>query len=249
MPRTITPSALGLERAIRQSRPRVRYASSMRTKQTKPKPKPKDTAPANAARTKKSQIKKQRFAEEYVAAGGDGKTAARKAGSKAKDTTKAANELLRDPAVQAEIKVVADASRSAKVLTAREVLERLSEQATFDPTPYMNKDGSVDLQKLQKEGKGHLIQGYDSVFSRITQTLHTKAFFYSHQKALFQLADCFGLRQAPKQNEFESVRNGVKAYMDTNQSTLQQAIEFLSSKYPVVSRYAGRLLEEGVLPS
>jgi Terminase small subunit len=220
---------------------------AMRNKEPKPPSKKTGTAPANAARIRKSQIKKKRFAEEYVASGGDGKTAARKAGSKAKDTTTAANELLHDPEVQAEIRAVAAEVRSVKILEGREILERLSEQATFDPTPYLNADGTVDLEKIKADNVGHLFQSWT-----VSETIFGKtcrAYPYSHQKALMQLAKCQGLEVAPKPNEFEAVRNGIKAYMDTNQCTLQQAIEFLSAKYPVVSRYAGKLMEEGVLPS
>jgi hypothetical protein len=64
---------------------------------------------------------------------------------------------LQRPRVRAAI----DARLDRAALSADEVLARLSEVATFDPTPYYRRgeDGylRVDVDRLRADGKGHLI--------------------------------------------------------------------------------------------
>lgn len=215
----------------------------------KPKPAAKATVEKKPPKITGKKIRDRRFAEEIVIAAGNATEAARKIGVRAKNAKVAGSELLAQETVQEEVKQVMEEIHKEKVLTAQQVMERISAQATFDPLPYMNDDGTINLLQLQADGKGHLIQGYDSYFNTITQSHHTKVFFYSHQKALFMMAECYGLKQAAKPNEFDAVRNGVRAYMQANHCTLEEALDRLPAKYPVVARYASRLLEEGVLPA
>ena len=46
-----------------------------------------------------------------------------------------------------------------KAMAADEVLLRLGEQARAEHAEYIRADGSVDLERLLKDGKGHLVKG------------------------------------------------------------------------------------------
>lgn len=65
-----------------------------------------------------------------------------------------------------------------KVMTAEEVLARLSEQARGDYAEYLLPNGSVDLGRMLSDGKGHLIKGYKQTASGL------QVEFYDSQTAL-----------------------------------------------------------------
>jgi len=67
---------------------------------------------------------------------------------------------------------------AASALSREEVLQRLGEIARAEYTDYLRADGTVDLEKLLADGKGHLIKG-------IKQTRYGRQIeFYDSQKAL-----------------------------------------------------------------
>lgn len=195
----------------------------------------------------KHKIRDRRFAEEYVASAGDGKRAVRAAGLKSKNTAVAACEMLDREGVQSELSEMMSEIRKDKVLTAEAVMERISEQAVFDPLPYMFDDGSVDLGALANDNKGHLVESFSTSSNPNTGIVKAHVKFHSQQRALFLLAECYGLRQTPKANELDAVRAGVKAYMQTQGCTLEDALQQLPARFPIVARYAPQLLREGVM--
>lgn len=212
-----------------------------KAKQAKAPAKKPRTAKATATRVTKAKLKAKRIAEEFVASGGNKARAARAAGSKAKNATQAANEVLKKPEVQAEIDRLLVEARTAKVMEATEVLERLTEQARFDLTAYQNKDGSLKLEQIKEDGKGHCLMGFRTQYNRKTKILRTEGMAINQQKALFKLADIYGLPQQPRSNEFETVRRAVAEFMTRNQCTISKAIEFLRDDFPVVRKYEQQL--------
>jgi len=57
-----------------------------------------------------------------------------------------------------EIEAEINARLEEEAMSANEVLQRLGQQARFDPTQYMNTFG-IDLDKLQADGLGYLLKG------------------------------------------------------------------------------------------
>lgn len=72
-------------------------------------------------------------------------------------------------------------------MTSDEVLSRLGEQAKVDYSPYLNPDGTVDLNNLLADNKGHLIKGFTPL------KYGTRVEFYDGQSALNTLAKHHGL--------------------------------------------------------
>ncbi len=163
--------------------PRAKRAASKPIPKPKPKPVPRTAKPA-ATHTTKAKLRTRKAAEAYVISGGDASEAAKAAGSKAKRLRQAGHEILTKPDVQEEIGKFADECRSQRVLTGRQVLERLSEQAVFDPTKYMLPSGAVDLDGIREDGVGHLFQSFTVRTRRKNKevTITTFALPYSHQK-------------------------------------------------------------------
>jgi hypothetical protein len=94
------------------------------------------------------------------AAGFNGAKAARMAGYSERSARQIASELLTFP----DVKVAVDARMKALVMSADEVLGRLSEQARADISPYLtSREGALyslylDLDRLKADGLGHLIK-------------------------------------------------------------------------------------------
>ncbi len=66
----------------------------------------------------------------------------------------AGHRLLKNDTIKAEI----DRRIAEEAMGADEVLQRLRDQAKFDPTPYMDSRGAVDIDALKAAGLGHLIK-------------------------------------------------------------------------------------------
>jgi len=94
------------------------------------------------------------FVEEYLSCW-CGAEAARRAGYSPRRADSKAYTLLHLPAIQAEVRRRLDERRASADL----VLDRLSAQARNEASAYINDDGTVDLARLQAEGRGHLVKG------------------------------------------------------------------------------------------
>lgn len=119
---------------------------------------------------------RRRFVEEYLACWCAAE-AARRAGYSARGHsagTLGYRQLKRDD-VQALIR-----QRIAeKAMTADEVLLRLAEQARGEQAEYLRGDGTVDLERLLADGKGHLVKG-----TKWTQRGDLVVEFHDGQRAL-----------------------------------------------------------------
>ena len=129
--------------------------------------------------------KQRKFVEEYLTCW-CGAEAARRAGYSARGHsawTLGCRQLKRDD-VQALIR-----QRIAeKAMTADEVLLRLAEQARGEQAAYLRDNGTVDLERLLADGKGHLVKG-----TKWTQRGDLVVEFYDAQRALELLGRHLGL--------------------------------------------------------
>lgn len=227
-----------------EKKSKSKYSSKKSVKPPAKKPAKK----VASLRKSKAKLRNQRAAEAYVISGGNASEAAKASGSKAKRLRQAGHEILTNPDVQDEIKQFSAECRSQAVLTGRQVLERLSEQAIFNPLKYMNQDGSLKLDDIERDNVGHLFQGFTvRTVHKLGVTITTAtAVPYSHQKALGVLADCLGLKMAPKTNEFDSVCSSLRRYMEEANCTLVQALDKLGH-LDVVQRHREAILERGIV--
>lgn len=123
--------------------------------------------------------KQRKFVEEYLVCW-CGAEAARRAGYSARGHsawTLGCRQLKRDD-VQALIRQ----RITEKAMTADEVLSRLAEQARGEQAAYLRADGTVDLERLLADGKGHLVKA-----TKWTQRGDLVVEFYDAQAALVQL--------------------------------------------------------------
>lgn len=206
-------------------------------------------------RINKIEAKEKLFARAYVENGGNLTQAAKAAGCRSKSDVglaKTGRELLERPGTKAEIKRITELAtkvtvqvlssrQQREVLSAREVLERLSEQATFDPTPYLRGDGSFDLLKIRQDGVGHLFEKLEVQSTVFGDTCHARP--YSHQRALIALAKIYGLDSKQEDGEVEKLRLGVAAYVQTRGCSWAEAVAALSVKYALVAKHSQKLLE------
>jgi phage terminase small subunit len=116
------------------------------------------------------------FVEEYAINGFNALAAAKAAGYKW--AHKFAYRLVRDPKVRAAI----EARFKDRIMTADEVLARLTEQARGDYGNYIDSEGEVDIEALKADGKAHLIKSIsDSKYGKRIE-------FYDSQKAISLMA-------------------------------------------------------------
>ena len=77
-------------------------------------------------------------------------------------------------------------------MSADEVLTRLAEQARVDLGPYMDEDGFVEIERLKRDGKTHLIKRYEKT-KAIAGLVRVKVETYDAQAALVHLGRHHGL--------------------------------------------------------
>ena len=65
------------------------------------------------------------------------------------------HQLITNPKIRAEV----DRQLKASIPSPDELLSRIGEQATVDLAPYIRADGTVDVDKLNADGLGHVIDG------------------------------------------------------------------------------------------
>lgn len=115
------------------------------------------------------------FIAEYVRCW-NASEAARRAGYNGKSNVAGA-QLLANPSIAAEI----ERRKALLIMAAEEVAVRLTEQAKASYAEYFNEYGGVDLDRLLKDGKGHLIK-------KIKPTKEgLEIEFYDAQAALVQI--------------------------------------------------------------
>lgn len=193
---------------------------------------------------KKPTRKQQRFAEEYVANGGNATQAAIDAGYSATSATTIGKENTRKHHIK---KLIAqfgrDTADHAKV-RATEVIGLLGAHMRFDPASVFEKNGSFNLQECQKRGFTRHIKKIKFGLGGTVESLE----FYDSQRAAVQLAKVLGLESLPRPNTFEQVRAVITNYMQAckdagREITREQAIEELSKTSAQVARYAGELAD------
>jgi len=116
--------------------------------------------------------KQRAFVEEYATNGFNATAAARVAGYAFPD--KFAYRLVRNTKIREAIEI----RFKDRIMTAEEVLARLTEQARGDIGSYVDDEGNVDFAKLREDGKAHLVKSIsDSKYGKRIE-------FYSAQKAM-----------------------------------------------------------------
>ena len=116
------------------------------------------------------------FVEEYDINGFNARAAAEAAGYAFPH--KVAYRLVRNPKISAAIQI----RFKDRIMTAEEVLARLTEQARGDYGNYVDEDGNVDLAQLKADGKAHLIKSIsDSKYGKRIE-------FYDAQHAMNLMA-------------------------------------------------------------
>ena len=120
--------------------------------------------------------RQKRFVEQYATNGFNATGAAEVAGYQWPE--KYAYRIIRQPKIKAAIQ----ARFKEHIMSADEVLARLTEQARGDIGNYIDDEGNVDFQKLKEEGKGHLVKSIsDSKYGKRVE-------FYSSQAAMQLMA-------------------------------------------------------------
>ncbi len=122
------------------------------------------------------------FVEEYLKSW-NATQAAIKAGYSPRSAASIGWENLRKPEIQAEI----ERRIEQEVMSDKEVLLRLAQQARAEYAEFIRPDGSLDLETLKAQGKAHLIKS----IKRTRYGLQIE--FHDAQKALIQLARYQGL--------------------------------------------------------
>ena len=87
-----------------------------------------------------------------------------------------ASRLLKNVKVSAAIQEMI----KRQIMDANELLARVSELGRSEHGKYLKEDGTVDLKKLVKDGKGHLVKG-------IRDTKYGRAYDFHDPKAYLEL--------------------------------------------------------------
>lgn len=109
------------------------------------------------------------------------------AGSTIMQFVRQGNQVYNRPKVRAAIQGFVEEQAQEGVMSALEVLARLTAQARNEGAEYIRSDGTVDLAAVLEDGKGHLIK------SVRPGRYGTVVEFYDSQKALELLGKYHGL--------------------------------------------------------
>jgi len=116
--------------------------------------------------------KQRAFIETYATNGFNATAAAREAGYA--HPSKFAYRLVRNAKIREAIEI----RFKERIMTAEEVLARLTEQARGDIGNYLDDEGNVDFEQLKADGKAHLVKSIsDSKYGKRVE-------FYSSQRAM-----------------------------------------------------------------
>ena len=226
--------------------------------------KPAKKAPAEKAPARKSAkkattkgvkraTKAKRFAEEFVANGGNATKAAKTVGATEVSAREIGRRLLTNVDTQTHIREFAAARAAEAKVRAVEVIGLLGSHLRADLALVVEPNGTVDLQECHKRGVSHWIkkirttqrfilggEGGESEIERKTELE-----IHDSQSAAARLAKIFGLEQAPRQNERERVEQAITEYIERKRQdgevvTREQAIVALADS----SAKFARLLSE-----
>lgn len=126
----------------------------MKKKATKPGRHPPPRKPKNKATEPKPLNAKQQVFVEHYLHHWNASEAARRAGYSQIAAGSIGHDLLKNT----EIKAIIDARLTDLQASANEVITRLTEHARGDMLDLVDSDGTVDLVKAKREGKGRLIR-------------------------------------------------------------------------------------------
>ena len=127
--------------------------------------------------------KRRAFIEQYLR-DFNAKQAAIRAGYSPRSAPVTAHRIMAHPEVQEAIK-----ARLAELkMGTDEVLLRLAEQARAEYAEYIRPDGTVDLNRMLADGKGHLIRG-----TKWDRNNNLTIEFYDAQSALVHIGKAAGM--------------------------------------------------------
>lgn len=117
-----------------------------------------------------------------------------------------ASALLRNPKVSAAVK----AELKSRIMEADEILARLSEMGKAAHAEYIMSDGSVDIARMVKDGKAHLIKGIKRTKHGDVYEFHdTKSALELHGKYYALWKDKFEVQMSPLESEVVTLlKNG-----------------------------------------
>lgn len=200
-------------------------------------------------RKKAATLKKRRFAEEFVANGGNATKAAQSVGAPEAGASVTGHRMLRDAKTQDYIREFSDEMREYAVLRSVDVLGLLGSHLRIDPAEFLDGHGRFAVTKARDGGKTRWIkrlrvrerqipvpEGEPEILE-ITHEIE----FHDAQRAAIQLCKVFGLEQSPRQNERDQVEAAIKGYMRDANCTRAEALEQLSAVSPIVAKYASEI--------
>ena len=217
--------------------------------------KPAKKAPAKKAPSKgmKRTTKVKRFAEEFVANGGNATKAAKTIGLSEVSARNEGHKLMTKDDTQKRIREFAAARAEEAKVRAVEVIGLLGSHLRADLALVVEPNGTVDLQECRKRGVSHWIRKIKTTQrfvpgqagSEVEIERKTEIEIHDSQAAAARLAKIFGLEQAPRQNERERVEQAITEYIERKRSdgetvTREQAIVALADS----SAKFARLLSE-----
>lgn len=187
---------------------------------------------------KKLTPKQERFADNYIANGGNGAKAARDAGYPKAAARVVAVENLTKPNIQERIQARTDDAASLK---SEEVIGTLAAHLRSDITEVLDADGGV-VSRIKEKGLGHLVKKIK--VRREVEPGTLKKFelveieLYGSQSAAIQLAKILGLEKKPAENpedEQAKIDRAIAQFMAETGQGRDEAIKYLAPLIPEVN--------------
>lgn len=200
----------------------------------------------------KRATKAKRFAEEFVANGGNATKAAKTVGGTEVSAREIGRRLLTNVDTQTHIREFAAARAEEAKVRAVEVIGLLGSHLRADLALVVEPNGMVNLQECRKRGVSHWIrkikttqrfvpgkEGREMEIERKTEVE-----IHDSQAAAARLAKIFGLEQAPRRNERERVEEAIATFIERKAEqgekiTREQAIQALSGSSAKFARLLG----------
>lgn len=118
---------------------------------------PPDEIPELKALTNDRQ---RNFAVFYVANGGNGADAARRAGYSEKTASRTGGQIARQPGIRAAVRAVREWFFERMVMSKNEALYLLSETARGNLSDLLDANGQVDVRAVKRHGR--IVESYDA---------------------------------------------------------------------------------------
>lgn len=109
--------------------------------------------------------RQRNFAVFYVANGGNGADAARKAGYSEKTANRTGGQIAKTPSVKAAVRAVREWFFANLILSKNEALAILSQMARGSIADVMDADGSINKNTIRKAGR--IIESYDEESGKV----------------------------------------------------------------------------------